>query len=232
MEKNKMILGFDSAGKSVSAAVYDENNDICLAKRFLKGAGTHSVTLLPIIDEVLIKAGVKIPDLSAVAVTVGPGSFTGVRIGVSLAKGLSVSKNIPVIPVSAMEASALSAASEAKEGDAVVALSDARRERFYNAAFVVKNGKLVRLTEDSVLHYTEICELVYQNKIIITGDGAELFMSLVNDGRFFLSATPYTDAEFVCKAAKEAERISSDELLPVYLGLSQAERELKEKSAK
>lgn len=227
-----MILGFDSAGKSVSAAVYDENNNICLASRFLKGAGTHSVTLLPIIDEVLSEAGVKTDGLSAIAVTVGPGSFTGVRIGVSLAKGLAISKNIPVIPVSAMEASAFAALSEAKEGDVILSVSDARRERFYNAAFSVKEGKLCRITEDSVLHYTQICELVYQNRIIIAGDGAELFASLVNDNRFLISATPYTSGESVCLAARNKEKICSDNLLPVYLGLSQAERELNEKSAK
>ncbi|MBR2327320.1 MAG: tRNA (adenosine(37)-N6)-threonylcarbamoyltransferase complex dimerization subunit type 1 TsaB [Clostridia bacterium] len=226
-----MILGFDSAGKSVSAAVYDEKNNICLAKRFNIGTGTHSVTLLPMIDGVLSESSLKMSDISLIAVTVGPGSFTGVRIGVSLAKGLAISSDIPVCAVSSMEAAALGVLSCASDGDVILSVSDARRERFYNAAFTVKNGSLARLYDDCVLHYTDICNKVYGNVIII-GDGAELFISLADNARFSKAENIFTDAENVCKAAKKGEKTSSDKLLPVYLGLSQAERELKEKSAK
>ena len=215
-----MILAFDCSGKSVSAAVCDEKSGNPLAARFSEGGGPHSVTLMPLIDEVLKEAGVTVKDLSFAAVTVGPGSFTGVRIGVSLAKGLLLPYNIPVKAVSSLEA----AAESVKEDGVILALSDARRERFYFAFFERKGGVLTRLSEDAVDGFGTVSAHADFYGATVTGDGALLFKELCKKD---CKVRPFkgVDALDVCLVSLKKEAVDVRKLAPVYLALPQAERE-------
>ena len=215
-----MILAFDCSGKSVSAAVYDEKSGKPLAARFSEGGGPHSVTLMPLVDAVLKEADVSVKDLSFAAVTVGPGSFTGVRIGVSLAKGLLLPYNIPVKAVSSLEA----AAESVKEDGVVLALSDARRERFYFAFFERRGGVLSRLSEDAVADFETVSTHADFYGATLAGDGAGLFKTLCKKD-YKIASFKGVDALDVCLASLKKEAVDVRRLAPVYLALPQAERE-------
>ena len=126
------ILSIDSSTKAASVAVIDGNK--ISAEYFLNTGFTHSETLMPMIESALKHSASKLSELDLIAVTVGPGSFTGVRIGVASAKGLSFTSNIPVVGVSALEALAYNL--KGMQGEFIVsAVIDARCSQVYNALF-------------------------------------------------------------------------------------------------
>lgn len=169
----------------------------------------------------------KISDLDAIAVTAGPGSFTGVRIGVATVKGLAFNDNIPCVSVSTLEAIACNFLDE----DCIVcSVMDARRMQFYNALFEIKNGKAVRLCEDRAISIDDLKnDLKKYEKVIIAGDGARLCYDNLGIDNIILAPEDkrYQCGQGVALAAENKEKISAAALMPVYLRLSQAERELK-----
>ena len=174
----------------------------------------------------------KVSDLDAIAVTAGPGSFTGVRIGVATVKGLAFEKNIPCISVSTLEAIAYNFADE---NVIVCAVMDARRMQFYNALFEIKNGKAIRLCDDRAISITDLREdLKKYDRVVIAGDGAKLCFDNINLDNCTLAPNDkmYQNGIGVSRAAKDKKKISASSLMPVYLRLSQAERELKLKKDK
>ncbi|MBQ3865555.1 MAG: tRNA (adenosine(37)-N6)-threonylcarbamoyltransferase complex dimerization subunit type 1 TsaB, partial [Clostridia bacterium] len=136
------ILGIDTSAGTCGAALMKDGKTLASFAR--RDGLVHSETLLPGILLLLDGAGIGVSDLDAVAVSVGPGSFTGLRIGVSTVKGLSYPGDIPCVPVSTLEALAENASS--LEGKTVCALMDARRGEFYNAIFTVQGGVPRRIT--------------------------------------------------------------------------------------
>ena len=222
-----MILGIDAAGKTVSAAVYDEVYDITLSKKMNTSSKGHAETLMPLIDEVLKEAKLTLDDISVIGVTAGPGSFTGVRIGVSVVKGLAMPKNILTCGVSSITAAAYNAR---KSHDLVLSVMSARNKRFYCSLFDFYGGA-GKLWEDSLYGYEEILERIGTSlKIAVTGEGAEEFYNLVKENKpeisnvFILSENLFTDAENVCRIAATKTAIPAESLAPFYLGLSQAEQ--------
>lgn len=217
-----MILSIDSSAITASAALTD--GKMVLKSEFINAGLTHSETLLPMIKRVM--QGADYSKLDAIAITAGPGSFTGVRIGVATAKGLAFKNNIPCISVSTLEAIAYNFIDE---NCIVCAVMDARRMQFYNAVFEIKDGKCIRLCEDRAISIDDLREELRQyEKVIIAGDGARLCFENIGLDNVCLADEDkiYQNAVSVSGAAENKEKIPAASLMPVYLRQSQAEREL------
>lgn len=218
-----MILSIDSSAVTASAALTD--GEKVIKSEFINAGLTHSETLLPMIKRVM--AGYTASDLDAIAVTAGPGSFTGVRIGVATVKGIAFKNDTPCISVSTLEAIAYNFT----DTDCIVcAVMDARRMQFYNALFEVNNGKVNRICTDRAISIDDLRKelSVYENAVI-AGDGAELCYNNLGLDNVTLADENrrYQNGIGVSKAAENSEKITANKLMPVYLRLSQAERELK-----
>ena len=228
-----LILALDSSALPASAALLED--DKILSEFYINTKQTHSQTLMPMVDAVLKTAQKTLDDLDCIAVSAGPGSFTGVRIGVSCVKGMAMMGNIPCAGVSTLRAMA----ENAKGMDGVVcAVMDARCGQVYNAMFRVAGDTIERLCEDRALPISELyaeCE-VYGDKLMLVGDGAVLcYKTFAAFGAKLLQPQLlYQRASGVAFAAKEmienGRTVTPDALMPVYLRLPQAERELKKKT--
>lgn len=218
-----MILSIDSSAVTASAALTDGDNVI--RSEFVNKGLTHSETLLPMIKRVM--GDVAYSELEAIAITAGPGSFTGVRIGVATVKGLAFKFSTPCIPVSTLEAIAYNFINE---NAVICAVMDARRMQFYNALFKVENGKIERLTPDRAISLEDLQkELRQYEDVIIAGDGARLCADNIglDNCRIADEESVYQNAVSLAKAAEKNKKIPPEKLMPVYLRQSQAERELK-----
>ena len=218
-----MLLSMDSSAVTASVALTD--GDEIIKSEFVNSGLTHSETLLPMITRVM--DGRKYSELDGIAITAGPGSFTGVRIGVATVKGLAFNDDIPCYSVSTLEAIAYNFVDK---NAVVCAVMDARRMQFYNALLRAQNGKVERLCDDKAISIEDLRnELKQYDKVLIAGDGAKLCFqniklencTLADDNRI------YQNAVSVAKAAQNKNAISPKALKPVYLRQSQAERELK-----
>ncbi len=218
-----MLLSVDSSAVTASVALTD--GEKVIKSEFINAGLTHSETLLPMIKRVM--EGHSFDELEAIAITAGPGSFTGVRIGVATVKGLAFNRDIPCISVSVLEAIAHNFCDE----DCVVcAVMDARRMQFYNALFEVKNGVVSRLCEDRAISIDDLRkEISGYDRVIVAGDGAVLFCENIGLDNVILADEEkrWQNGVGVTKAALNKEKNSAAALMPVYLRLSQAERELK-----
>ena len=224
-----LILGIESSAKSASAAL---SRDGTLLAQYVQHSGlTHSQTLLPMAENILKHAGLSIREIDAVAVAHGPGSFTGVRIGVATAKGLCWGADKPAIGVSTLEAMASGAADCAPAGSVICCAMDARRNQVYNALFSYENGVLTRLTPDRAIALAALGEELKNaaRPVWVLGDGAGLCFDFLRGSGLSAQLAPEIVREQsawgVCRAAEGKEAKSAAELLPVYLRLSQAERE-------
>ena len=227
------ILALDSTALSGSVALY---NDRSLVAEYTVNTGnTHSQTLLPMVESVLALAGWSVGDIDLFACTVGPGSFTGVRIGISTVKGLAFGKNKICVGVSTLEAMARGIASFCIDA-LICPVMDARRGQLYTAVFKPQGGRLIRLMPDSLISAEELSERLdaYDKPVYFTGDGYGIIeaMSLP-----FMRETPkharWQSGYGVALAALESYRLAEDKsiltdvlLRPEYLRPSQAEREL------
>ena len=228
-----LIFALDSSALPASAALLED--DKILSEFYINTKQTHSQTLMPMVDAVLKTAQKSLDDLDCIAVSAGPGSFTGVRIGVSCVKGMAMMKNIPCAGVSTLRAMA----ENAKGMDGVVcAVMDARCGQVYNAMFKVSGDSIERLCEDRALPISELyaeCE-GYGERLVLVGDGAALcYKTFAAFGAKLLQPQLlYQRASGVAFAAKEmiesGKTVVPDALMPVYLRLPQAERELKKKN--
>ncbi|MBQ9940104.1 MAG: tRNA (adenosine(37)-N6)-threonylcarbamoyltransferase complex dimerization subunit type 1 TsaB [Clostridia bacterium] len=221
-----LTLAIDTTAVTASSALVDENGIIAVFN--VNNKLTHSEKLMPMIDAVLHQSGFDVSDIELVCVSAGPGSFTGVRIGISAVKGLAFSRDLPCVPVSSLEALAYMN----RESNAVLCpLMDARRDEYYNALFA---PDLSRICDDRAVSAKELEEqLKTYEKVILNGDGAtKYFMWL--DGRLnnVSLASEFTLLQNAASVGmcglekyKKGKVISSFELAPVYLRKPQAERE-------
>ncbi len=222
------LLALESSAKAASCAVFADGE--LLASAWQAAGLTHSRTLLPMVEDMLRNCGLAAADMDAFAVAAGPGSFTGLRIGVSAVKGLAWGLEKPCIPVSTLEAMAWPLAH--LEGNIVCAM-DARRQQIYNAVFLADSGALERLREDRALSLEEAAAGLagLDGPMTIVGDGAqmcfEFFTARGIDCRLAPVHLRLQSAAGVALAAwrRRTETVSAQELMPVYLRLSQAERE-------
>lgn len=222
------ILAVDSSAKACSAAILDDNR--ILGSFFINTALTHSQTLVPMIDAVLKNTRTDLSDIDCFAVSAGPGSFTGVRIGVSAVKGIAMPLDKPCVAVSTLEAMAFNVT----DHDCIVcAVMDARCNQVYNALFDITDGKVTRLCDDRAVSIADLEKELksFKSRIILVGDGAELcynsFKEIYVD--LAIESQRYQNAAGVALASQNKKQISAGELMPSYLRLPQAERELKKK---
>ena len=224
------ILAVDSSAKSASVAVCE--NGRLISECFVNASLTHSRTLMPMVDNALTQADMNIKDIDAFCVNVGPGSFTGIRIGVAAVKGLALAENKPCAGVSTLESMAYNFADDSC---IVCAAMDARCNQVYTALFRCDGKNVERICEDKAVSIDELCEELkgYNEKIYLAGDGAEICMKAFGDKleNVYLSGENrrYQRAYGAALAAENNKETFTDSALlaPVYLRLPQAERELK-----
>ncbi len=228
-----LILAFESSAKAASAALVRDGR--LLAQSTQVSALTHSRTLLPMAEDLLKNCELKLRDVDLFAVAQGPGSFTGIRIGVSTVKGLAWASDKPCVGVSTLEAMAWHGLAA---GGLVCPVMDARRSQVYNAMFEIRGGKPVRLCEDRAISLELLAaELeALAQPVFLTGDGAALSADFLRQRGLPFRLVPdnllWQDAWGVAMAALDKPPIRGEELLPVYLRLSQAERERQERMAR
>lgn len=232
------ILSCECSAKSASCAISEDGK--ILASSFVNVPLTHSQTLMPMISGCLTNSKISIDGIDAFAISAGPGSFTGVRIGISAVKGMALPKNTPCISVSTLEAIAYNFLGQ----DAVVcAVMDARVKQVYAALFRVKGGKVKRLCEDKAVAIDCLAKEIKKSRvkcpIIIAGDGADVFFPAVEQKAGVVRADEvnlYQKATGVAlcshKKYEKGETVPPEQILPIYLRLPQAERELKRRNEK
>lgn len=223
------ILGIDTSANVASVAICEiGENPRVIASGSINTKLTHSQTLMPFIESLLCNSKTELSDIDAFAVSVGPGSFTGLRIGVSAIKGMAYGLNKPCKAVSTLSGLAYNFTVT----DCILcAVMDARCNQVYNALFEIKEDKVNRITEDRALFIdellSELSEKYSDRKIILAGDGAELVFGKTESKNILLSPPTlrYQSGTGVCFASEECEDIEAAALMPSYLRLPQAERE-------
>ena len=238
---NLRILALESSAIAASVCVLEDEK--ILSEFYMNTKQTHSQTLLPMAKTAMEYAGLSVKDLDLLAVSAGPGSFTGVRIGVACVKGLAFPQNTPCCGVSTLEAMAMNLR---QQKALVCACMDARCGQVYNALFLTDGETVQRVTEDRALSIEELEKELPQRlqeagkPLILVGDGAKLCF----DSPFFevLPAQLAPEhmrmqrasgvAEAARRAFEKGETVAPEQLAPIYLRLPQAQRELKKRLQK
>ena len=220
------ILALETSARAVSVAI-TENGKV-LASAYQDTGLTHSRTLMPLAESLLRNVGLSARDMDAFAVAAGPGSFTGIRIGVAAAKGLAFGAERPTVGVSTLAAMARNVAFA---DGLIIAAMDARRQQVYEATFRAGNSTLSRLTPDRAVSLAELSEELRgeTSPILVVGDGAELCAGYLDaHGVRCRLAPPHLLMQNAVSVALEAESlpeseyVSARDLRPVYLRPPQA----------
>ena len=229
-----LILAFETSAKAASVALTE--NGKLLGESYQNTGMTHSQTLMVMAEDLLKQCGKTVGDLTAVAVAEGPGSFTGVRIGVAAAKGLAWGGEKPCYGVSTLESMAISLG--AWQGY-ICPCMDARRSQVYNALFYVNHGEIKRVSEDRAIALADLGEELKMLKepIFLVGDGSNLCYNTLKEAVPGLILPPehrmHQRAGGVALAAEQKAAAGdpgdANAMTPNYLRLSQAERERAER---
>ncbi len=229
------ILALETSAKAASCAVLEDGFPVAHAWQCT--GLTPSRTLLPMVEDMLRSSGMPLAGMDALAVAAGPGSFTGLRIGIATVKGLAWAADKPCLPVSTLEAMAWPLA----HLDGVVACAmDARRQQIYHAAFQAEGGTLARLLPDQAVSLEEAAGglAALNAPLTIVGDGAALCFAFLQERGVPCQLAPaHLRQQSAVGVGLAAGRlwpqgaVSAQELVPVYLRLSQAERERLEREA-
>ena len=227
-----LVLALESSAKAASVALMQDDTLIC---QYSQCSGlTHSRTLLPMVEDMLKNTDTLLADVDLIAVAHGPGSFTGIRIGVSTVKGLAWASDKKCVGVSTLAAMAWHGVS----AGGLCPVMDARRSQVYNALFEIKDGCPERLCADRAIALSELAaELKAMNReVFLVGDGAALSYEYLDNEGIACRVAPqnllYQSAWGVGMEALRSKPGTADDLLPVYLRLSQAERERQERLRK
>ncbi|MBE7044140.1 MAG: tRNA (adenosine(37)-N6)-threonylcarbamoyltransferase complex dimerization subunit type 1 TsaB [Ruminococcaceae bacterium] len=229
------ILAVDTSATVASVAITD--GERLAAEMILNHKKTHSETLMPMIDTLFQSSEMKISDIDLFAVSNGPGSFTGLRIGVAAVKALAHACNKPVVGVSTLEAMAYNL----PYADGLIApIMDARREQVYNAVYRWEGETLTEVTAPRAIALADCLE-EFREKVYFVGDGVPVYRELILQklGNLAVFAPVCANAQragAVAAAAKAYAKAGKTttylELLPVYLRKPQAEREREEMEGK
>lgn len=229
------LLAIESSSLVASVAIV--NDDILTAEYTINHKVTHSQTLLPMIDEICKMTQTNPKDFDAIAISGGPGSFTGLRIGSATAKGLGLAIGVPLIHVPTLKAMAYNIYGTDK---LVCPIMDARRQQVYTGAYSFEDGGLVTYIEDCAIAFEELIGRLNKmnKKTIFVGDGIPVFVDYIKENatfeyEFAPAGMNRQRASSVAVLGMEYYRlgktVSADEHLPEYFRMSQAERERLEK---
>ena len=231
-----LVLAFETSAKAASVALLEQQQ--LLGEVYQNTGMTHSQTLMVMAQDLLKQCGKAVDDVTHVAVAAGPGSFTGVRIGVAAAKGFAWGKQLPCYGISTLEAMA---ASLGIYRGYVCPVMDARRSQVYNALFYVNQGEVTRQCEDRAISLEELKnELKNQSKsVFLVGDGSNLCYNtlLKSVPNMVMPPEHRAHQRAVGVGLAALKRIAAGDagdggsLIPNYLRLSQAERERMERQA-
>ena len=234
------LIGIDSSGLVASVAIVED--ETLVAEYTIEHKKTHSTTLMPMLDEIVKMSELNLQEIDAIAIASGPGSFTGLRIGSATAKGLAYSLNKPIIPVPTLAALAYNI----QFFDGIICpIMDARREQVYNGLYTFNNGEFTEIKAQRALSVKELLEELNNEflgeKVIFLGDGVPVYRSIIEEKiintHFYASANISKQrAGSVAVLGKMYYNVGITETAenhePVYLRLSQAERERNEKNLK
>ena len=228
------ILAVDSSAAVASVAILAD--DTVLGEYFLDNGNTHSETILPMTESLLSRLSMTVDDIDLFAVSIGPGSFTGLRIGVATIKGLAFGRNKPCAAISTIEALAYNL----REFSGILCpVMDARREQVFTALFRSDGKRIERLTPDGAMDLTELNNLLatYKEPIYLCGDGYDLAKKALTVKTMDTPARliPQSAISVALLALRDRRAgCTTDEasLAPVYLRLSKAERERAEKESR
>ena len=228
-----LILALESSALTASVAICD--GDRLLGEYTVNNGNTHSETLLPMTEALLRDLRLSVSDIDLFAVSAGPGSFTGIRIGVSTLKGLAFGSKKPCIGVSTLEAMAYNLYIP---NGLICPVMNARRKQVYTALFRESNGRMERLMPDSAISVEELDRILatYDEPVYFVGDGYDLAVENITHAH---GNTPnrlrHQSAASVAKAAylaySEGSYVSDGDVKPIYLRPCQAERERMEKES-
>ena len=222
------ILGFDSTGEKCSVGIIDgENLSVYLETH---DKNTHSVNLMPLVDKAITMAGLTISDIDAFAVNIGPGSFTGIRIGVCTVKGLALASDKPCFAVNTLDSLAENAAGRV---GTICAMIDARRTESYYA-FYHSDGKVIkRISEYNADRLEAFLPNLPDGEAVLVGDGAVKYRDKVIEilgdrARFLPNEEMLPSASSTLMIAKEMAKagktLNAHDIMPFYLRASQAEQ--------
>lgn len=227
------ILALESSAVAASVAICE--NDKIIGEFFLQTGQTHSQTLMPMVEQLLAHTNTQLSDLDGVAVAVGPGSFTGLRIAIGAVKGIAMGADIPCFGVSTLHAMAYNM--QGMGNCRVCVTMDARCSQVYTALFEISGNKISRIWEDMAISVDELGNNLQKEKkncklpIFLVGDGAEMCYNIFTEVGMELNlAPPHLRSQRGVSVAFAAmdinEPLSHQCLQPSYLRLPQAEREL------
>lgn len=223
------ILGIDTSSSSLSVAVMDD--DLLNGEFTLNHKLTHSEQMMPLLDSLLSHLELKMSDIDLIGVSVGPGSFTGIRIGVAAANAMSMALDIPVVGISSLEAMAYTAGETAYT---IVSTFDAQRDRFYFNAYRFENSELKALETEDVLEKEDLIKkLESYDKVLLLGDAVFINDELPLNVKKAKRAVRYVRASSVCELAHRDYLLGKTGFaVPVYLRKSQAEIQFEERMSK
>ena len=223
------ILGIDTSSSSLSVAVMDD--DLLKGEFTLNHKLTHSEQMMPLLDSLLSHLELKMSDIDLIGVSVGHGSFTGIRIGVAAANAMAMALDIPVVGISSLEAMAYTAGETAYT---IVSTFDAQRDRFYFNAYRFENSELKALEAEDVLEKEDLIKkLESYDKVLLLGDAVFINEELPLNVKKAKRAVRYVRASSVCELAHRNYLLGKTGFaVPVYLRKSQAEIQFEERMSK
>lgn len=223
------ILGIDTSSSSLSVAVMDD--DLLKGEFTLNHKLTHSEQMMPLLDSLLSHLELKMSDIDLIGVSVGPGSFTGIRIGVAAANAMAMALDIPVVGISSLEAMAYTAGETAYT---IVSTFDAQRDRFYFNAYRFENSELKAIEAEDVLEKEDLIKkLESYDKVLLLGDAVFINEELPLNVKKAKRAVRYIRASSVCELAHRDYLLGKTGFaVPVYLRKSQAEIQFEERMSK
>lgn len=225
-----LVLAIDTATKIGSVALYDDKIGV-IGEINLYVKVNHSNVIMDAVDSLFKLSGLTIKDVDRIAVTIGPGSFTGIRIGTAIAKGLAYSLKKPIVGVNELDV--LAHMGENRE-DIIVPLIDARKERVYFSKYRYIDNILLREEEYKDGELREILDDLKGKKVTFIGDGATVNEKLINeilekDYTIFSKANSIPRAGIAAQISLHLPEDNLYTLEPLYVNKSQAEREKEEK---
>ena len=225
-----LVLAIDTATKIGSVSLFDDKIGV-IGELNLYVKVNHSAVIMEMIDNLFKMTKLSIKDVDRVAVTVGPGSFTGIRIGVAVVKGLAYSTGKTIAGINELDAIAYGV----NETDCeIIPIIDARKERGYYSRYSYENGKLVRQDEYGVGEIREYLQDKKDKKILFLGDGALKYQDLIKEimgdnAKFAMKSLSLPRASVIAEISEKQED-NLYTLEPFYLSKAQAEREKERKA--
>ena len=231
------ILGFDTSTKAASVALLKD--DTLVGEILINDKRTHSQKLMPMVESLFKLANITADDIDLLAVCIGPGSFTGLRIAMASVKAMAHAKDLKIVAVDSLESLAFN---ELGVEERIIPILDAQGSKVYTATHISKNNELIRTEKIEVLEIDELLERIDENgeRTILLGEAVYKYREEISKHPLISIPSPdknISKASSVCAIAIEKYRKDIDihthyDILPMYIRKSQAETQYEEKQRK